>query len=354
VKPHPHRQTRIEISDIAFGGAGVGRSSDGKAVFVPYTINGEQVTVDITQRQKNFDRGRVIEIHQSSPHRVAPPCPYFARCGGCDYQHIDYPQQLIIKQRQVAQTLHRLGHLDDINVLPTIGSPLPYGFRNRITVHSDGARIGFFEKQSRTIIDIKQCALASSSVNAKLTELRSEGLKEDGHRTLREDAQSRTFSQTNDHIAERLLNYVADRVEGEVLLDGYCGSGFFGHQLANRFQTIVGIDWNEPAIISARKIAKENETYLHGDVGETIGAALQKYHPDFVILDPSADGTDERVTSALSQFAPASIIYISCNPATLARDLKRMAEVFAIDSVQPFDMFPQTAEIEAVATLRRR
>jgi 23S rRNA (uracil1939-C5)-methyltransferase len=353
VKPYPHRQTRIEISDIAFGGAGVGRSG-GKAVFVPYTIDGEQVTVDITQRQKNFDRGRLIEIHQASPHRVAPPCPYFVRCGGCDYQHIDYPQQLIIKQRQIAQTLHRIGHLDDITVLPTIGSPLPYGSRNRITVHSDGARIGFFEKQSRTIVDIEQCALASPSVNAKLAELRSVGLKEGGHRTLREDEQSRTFTQTNDDIAERLLNYVADRVEGEVLLDGYCGSGFFGHQLADRFKTIIGIDWNEPAIIAARKIARENETYLNGDVGETIGAALQKYHPDCVILDPSADGTDERVTIALNQFAPASIIYVSCNPATLARDLKRMAEVFAIDSIQPFDMFPQTAEIEAVAILRRR
>jgi 23S rRNA (uracil1939-C5)-methyltransferase len=357
--PIPAKQSRpqtpisIQIEDIAFGGAGVGRAG-GKALFVPYTIDGEQVIVEITERKKKFDRGRLVEISEASPQRVSPPCPYFAKCGGCDYQHIRYEYQTIVKHRQIVQVLQRIGRLPDIKVLPTIASPNSYGFRNRITVHSDGDRIGFFGKQNRNVLDIEICAIASPRVNERLRQLRAKGMAEGEHRTLREHEGIRTFSQTNDRVASLLFDYVAEHANGSVLIDAYCGSGFFGHRLADRFQKVVGIDWSERAIAGARRDAAENETYLIGDVGALLDETLTKHRPDCVILDPSAEGADERVTTALNQFPPLSVVYVSCNPSTLARDLARLTDHYEIKTIQPFDMFPQTAEIEAVALLNRK
>jgi 23S rRNA (uracil1939-C5)-methyltransferase len=343
----------VQIEDIAFGGAGVGRTN-GKAVFIPYTINGETVTVQITERKKNLDRGRLLEILKVSPHRVSPPCPYFTKCGGCDYQHIEYEEQLAIKQRQIVQVLRQIGRLQNLNVLPTVAAPAAYGFRNRITIHSDGNRIGFFERQSRNVLDIETCVIASPTVNEKLRQIRTRSLADGEHRTLREEEETRTFTQTNNAVAKLLLDYVADHAKGAVLLDAYCGSGFFSHRMASRFRRVVGIDWSERAIETARRRADPNETYLLGDVGEIINESLTSHQPDCVILDPSSKGLDDRVATVLNQFAPPSVLYVSCNPSTLARDLGRLRERFRIEAIQPFDMFPQTAEIEAVALLNRK
>jgi tRNA/tmRNA/rRNA uracil-C5-methylase (TrmA/RlmC/RlmD family) len=357
VKNHPTHPERahceIEISDVAFGGSGVGRAN-GKTTFVPYTIEGERVIAEIVEKKKHFDRARLTALLRPSSHRISPPCPYFGQCGGCDYQHIAYEEQLALKQKQVEQILKRIGRLDNIRVLPIIGSPEHFGFRNRITVHADEGKIGFFKKQSRAVLDIEQCAIASSDVNERLRELRLHGLPDGAHRTLREKVGSRTFTQTNDRVADLLLANVTESISGDVLLDLYCGSGFMGHALAERFQTVIGIDWSEPAILAARLTARANEIYIRDDVGKVLDATLKKYRPDAVIVDPSADGIDEQATASLSQNGPPAVVYVSCNPTTLARDLSRLSARYVIKSVQPFDMFPQTAEIEAVASLSRR
>jgi 23S rRNA (uracil1939-C5)-methyltransferase len=340
----------LDIHDVAFGGAGVGRF-DGKIVFVPFTIDGERVEVEMVERRKSFDRAELRKVIVRSAQRVDPVCPYFGQCGGCDYQHITYQHQLELKGRQVVQLLERIGGLTDVDVLPPLASASPYAFRNRITVHAAGGRIGFFEKNSRDVVDVDHCAIAAPAVNDALQELRASGLADGKHRTLRRAGVPRTFTQTNDFIAGALLDFVASRVVGEVLLDAFCGSGFFGHALAARLKTVLGIDWNEPAIDTARQSASSNETYICADVGEAIASLLMTKQPDTVLLDPSADGVDERVTRALAASPSKRLIYVSCNPATLARDLARLRSKFNIAAVQPFDMFPQTAEIEIVAVL---
>jgi tRNA/tmRNA/rRNA uracil-C5-methylase (TrmA/RlmC/RlmD family) len=342
----------LDIHDVAFGGAGVGRF-DGKIVFVPFTIDGERVEVEMVERRKSFDRAQLRKVIVRSAQRVDPVCPYFGQCGGCDYQHISYQHQLELKGRQVVQLLERIGRLTDVVVLPPLASASPYAFRNRITVHAAGGRIGFFEKNSRDVVDVDHCAIAAPAVNDALQELRASGLADGKHRTLRHAGVPRTFTQTNDFIAGALLDFVASQVIGEVLLDAFCGSGFFGHALAGRLKTVLGIDWNEPAIHAARQSASSNETYLCADVGEAIAPLLMTEQPDTVILDPSADGVDERVAGALAAGPSHRLIYVSCNPATLARDLARLRGKFSIAAVQPFDMFPQTAEIETVAVLDR-
>jgi tRNA/tmRNA/rRNA uracil-C5-methylase (TrmA/RlmC/RlmD family) len=349
----PRPSIELDVHDVAFGGAGVGRL-DGKAVFVPFTIDGERIEAEIIERRKNFDRAQLRKVTVRSSERIDPPCPYFGHCGGCDYQHISYQHQLELKHRQVVQLLERIGRITDVHVSPTLASTRPYAFRNRITVHAMEGKIGFFEKNSRAVVDVEHCAIAIPAVNDALKELRATGLADGKHRTLRGAGVPRTFSQTNDFVAEALLDFVTSHVVGEVLLDAHCGSGFFGHRMAKQLKTVIGIDWNKPAIDLARQSADANEKYICGDLADTIEALLLAEKPQSIIFDPSADGVDERVTDALKAGPCDRLIYVSCNPATLARDLGRLQKLFKIIVVQPFDMFPQTAEIETVAILDSR
>jgi 23S rRNA (uracil1939-C5)-methyltransferase len=342
----------LEIYEVAFGGAGVGRVG-GKIVFVPFTVDGERIEAELIDQRRGFDRARLNKIIFRSSQRVEPICPYFGPCGGCDYQHITYNHQLELKRRQVNQLLVRIGRMANIEVSPTLPSLSPYSYRNRITVHARQGRIGFFEKNSREVVDVEYCAIASPAVNEELEHLRTKGLPDGQHRTLRGPGVPRTFTQTNEFIASALLEYLDRQVTGDVLVDAYCGSGFFGHALADRFRNVIGLDWNVPAIAEARKAARPNEVYIAADVSESIESVLAKYHPDTVILDPSADGVEKRVTDALAAQSSERLIYVSCNPTTLARDLSRLKEQYRIIAIQPFDMFPQTAEIETVAVLKR-
>jgi len=137
--------TEFKIEDVAFGGKGVARDA-GKAVFVPLTIDGERVTATIVREKKQFAEAEVVELIESSPHRVIPKCPYFGECGGCCYQHISYEHQLELKARQVEQAMRRIGRLATPPMRPIVPSPLPYGYRNRITVHAQDNVVGFYRR----------------------------------------------------------------------------------------------------------------------------------------------------------------------------------------------------------------
>jgi 23S rRNA (uracil1939-C5)-methyltransferase len=318
------------------------------------TIDGEEVEAQIVEQKHAFDRAELRQVLRSSTQRVEPICPYFGRCGGCDYQHIAYNHQLELKQHQVRELLKRVGGQTDVSVLPMIPSRNAYAYRNRITVHAEQGRIGFFAKNSRNVVDVERCAIAAPDVNEKLKQLRKKGLRDGSHRTLREKDLPLSFTQTNHVVAFELLEYISTRVEGHELLDAYCGSGFFGHALAGRFQKVIGVDWNKYAIASAEAVAEPNEQYICANVADAIPSILRERHPHTVILDPSPDGLENRVAGALTAITPERLIYVSCNPATLARDLLRLGGRLGVRSVQPFDMFPQTAEIETVAVLDRR
>src|ERR1051325_1262605 len=152
------RTVDLTIQDIAFGGKGIGREA-GKVVFVPLTIDAETISAEIVRQKKQFTEAELIEVRQSSPHRVTAPCPYFGHCGGCAYQHIDYPHQLEIKWRQVRDLLGRIGKVGEPPMGPIIPSPKPYGYRNRITVHVMSGVIGFFRRESNRLLDIERCPI---------------------------------------------------------------------------------------------------------------------------------------------------------------------------------------------------
>jgi tRNA/tmRNA/rRNA uracil-C5-methylase (TrmA/RlmC/RlmD family) len=363
------RVVDLIIEDIAFGGKGVGREQ-GKTIFVPYTIEGEKVSAEIVREKKQYAEAKLIDVKESSPHRVEPRCPYFGRCGGCAYQHIAYEHQLAIKWRQVRDVLQRIGKFKDIPLRPIIPSPEQYGYRNRITVHAQDGAIGFFRRDSHRLIDIEHCPISSDEVNRALAELRARPRVPDGHYTLRASSGPRVFSQTNDAVANTLRNLIVELVPAnqQLLIDAYCGAGSFAKALLDKFECVVGIDWDKFAIEAAKQTAAAKETYVAEDVGIELkqveavrlnrslgankigGGRLKPIARTTLLADPPATGLNTAVRRAIVDLAPAMLIYVSCNPTTLARDLKELQEKFTLHSVTPLDMFPQTAEIEVVVS----
>jgi tRNA/tmRNA/rRNA uracil-C5-methylase (TrmA/RlmC/RlmD family) len=360
------------IEDVAFGGKGVGRA-EGKAIFVPFTIDGERVRVRIVREKKQFAEAELVDVVKPSAHRVTPPCPYFSRCGGCAYQHIDYEQQLTIKSRQVRDVLERIGKIRDLPLRPIVSSPDHYDYRNRITVHVEDGVIGFFRRDSHHLIDIERCPISREEINRALAALRAQK-PTNGHYTLRASPSARVFSQVNDKVASALRDLIRKLVPAnqQLLIDAYCGAGFFAKALLDKFERVIGIDWDKFAITAARENATEKEIYIAGEVElelerlldvDGVKAAVSSADrreiagdtpATTLIVDPPATGLSERARNAIIHLTPETFIYISCNPATLARDLQKLQERFAIESVTPLDMFPQTAGIEVAVHLRHK
>jgi len=346
----------LEIEDIAFGGAGVGRLN-GKTIFVPLTIDGERVTARVVREKKQFAEAELEEVVDASPRRAQPACPYFGRCGGCSYQHISYEHQLELKHRQVEQILRRIGGIAHPPMQPIIPSPKPYGYRNRVTVHAEDGVIGYYRRNAHRLIDVACCPIADPTVNRALAELRSRNPR-NGHYTLRAHEGPRVFAQTNDEVAEAMALLVTQLLSDgdELLIDAYCGAGFFAKRLIDRFDRVLGIEWDRHAIAAAQRTAIAKETYIAGDVDEEFAAQMARCDParTTVIMDPPAAGLGVRTRRALLDRPPHTIVYVSCDPATLARDIRELRQQFELLSATPLDMFPQTAEIECVAHLKAK
>lgn len=348
------REVQLLIDDIAFGGKGVGRA-EGKAVFVPFTIEGERVTARIVREKKSFAEAELVRVTEASPDRAPPPCPYFGRCGGCSYQHMSYEHELHWKSHQVGQALQRIGKFEEPPLRPIVPSPREYEYRNRITVHVEDGIVGFYRHDAHRLIDIERCPISMPAVNEELTALRRRRPR-DGHYTLRAHGGPRVFSQTNDAVAVHL----ADTIDGliapdqSLLLDAYCGAGFFGKRLLEKFTRVIGLDWDVHAIAAAEANASGKESYLAGDIVAHLAEHLSSADPvrTTVIVDPPATGLGAEVRDILRRYPMATLLYVSCNPPTFARDLAELGAAYQVESVTPFDMFPQTAEIEVLAHLR--
>jgi 23S rRNA (uracil1939-C5)-methyltransferase len=238
-------------------------------------------------------------------------------------------------------------------------------------VHAQDGVIGFFRRDSHRLIDIECCPISREEVNRALAELREQKHVRDGHYTLRSASEPRVFSQVNDEVAQALRDLIIDLVppNQQLLIDSYCGAGFFAKALLDKFKRLIGIDWDRFAIAAAKQNASEKETYIAGDVetelqkvgavhlnrpareNDTSTGRSRSIAPTTMIIDPPATGLTEGVRKAITDLAPETLIYVSCNPPTLARDLKELQHKFMINSVTPLDMFPQTAEIEVLAHL---
>jgi tRNA/tmRNA/rRNA uracil-C5-methylase (TrmA/RlmC/RlmD family) len=347
------REVELVIDDIAFGGKGVGRA-EGKAVFVPFTIERERIAARIMREKKSFAEADLVTVLEASPERATPRCPYFGRCGGCSYQHMRYEHQLHWKARQVAQALKRIGKFREPPLRPIVPSPLDYEYRNRITVHVENGVVGFFRHDAHRLIDVERCAISAPEVNEQLAALRARRPR-DGHYTLRAQSGPRIFSQTNNAVATHLADAMDALISPNesLLIDAYCGAGFFAKRLRSKFARVVGLDWDIHAIAAAEANATATETYFASDLAAHLGEQLQQAEAKTttVIVDPPATGLGADVREVLRRHPVATLLYVSCNPPTLARDLADLVPAFQLESVTPFDMFPQTAEIEVLAHL---
>lgn len=347
----------IEINDIGFGGRGVGRIG-GIACFVPGVIEGEKVRVKIAKVKSRMMEAWLLEVLEPSEHRIAAPCPVFLKCGGCAYQHIDYSHQLRIKENQLREALRRLGGLVDPPVSSMLPSPEPYGYRNRITVHIREGQAGFFAQGSNRVVPVSKCLIASGEVDLGFQDL-LKSRPHDGDYLIGEKKRYGGFRQVNNAVAEILKKTVREAVRPagdanpirELLVDAYCGAGFFAHELQGLFTKVIGIERSIASVAMASRQAADNEEYLAGDVEQMLGRALAAAPSEgtILLLDPPSEGLADLATETILQTPPARIVYVSCNPATLARDAKRLSERYRLVQVTPLDMFPQTAEIESVS-----
>jgi 23S rRNA (uracil1939-C5)-methyltransferase len=260
-----------------------------------------------------------------------------------------------VKHRQVEQTLRRLGRSAAPSMRPISPAPQPYGYRNRITVHAEDGVIGYYRRDVHRLIDVERCPIAAPEVNAALLELRARRPR-DGHYTLRAHEGPRVFEQTNDEVADALARVVESLLpdDRKLLIDAYCGAGFFAKRLREKFEQVVGIEWDRHAIAAARVAAAAHETYLAADVELELAQQLAQCEPraTTVLVVPPGTGLPSEVRRMLIERPAHTLIYVSCNPATLARDLAELQSQFTIVSVTPLDMFPQSAEVDVVAHLQ--
>ncbi len=364
----------VEIRDIAFGGEGVARVDD-FVIFVPGVLTGETVEIELVEVKKRFGRARLLQVTRPSTDRVQPGCRYFGECGGCQYQHIRYETQLQIKHKQIADLFQRVGGFPEAVIDPVLSCPQPYGYRNRMMVRSywdkqeERLRVGFLRAESRVVVDVEECRIAEPAINEQIRLVRTNPPPRGGLKVVVRiapegwDVPRDSFFQNNFFLLPRLVETVRERLRNHgarFLVDAYCGVGFFGIETAGVVERFVGVELDQMAIRAARRNLVmrgiTNGEFLAGATEALLPSLLERFTPErtAVVLDPPRVGCAPGTIEALRRSRPGQVIYISCHPATLARDLSVLCTdgLYRLERVTPLDMFPQTQHVECVADVR--
>jgi len=371
----PGQRVTLTITDIAFGGEGVGRV-DQFVVFVPFVAVGEEVEAELTEVKKQFARAKLIRVLKPSPQRVSPLCRYFGECGGCQYQHIDYPAQLELKHKQIADLFERIGGFPRAVVRPVVPCPSPYHYRNRLMIRSQWNKpeqklnIGFLRADSRLVVDLEECQIAEPALNEQIRHVRAHPPPKGGLKVVVRIAPEGwevprdSFFQNNFFLLPKLVETVRERLRdsgARFLVDVYCGVGFFGIEAGDLVEAFVGVEIDHQAIKAAKRNAaargRTNGEFVEGRAEELLPGLLERFDPGAtaILIDPPRTGCPAGGLESLRRNRPAQVLYVSCHPATLARDLNILCAegVFELKTVTPLDMFPQTQHVECVADLRR-
>jgi 23S rRNA (uracil1939-C5)-methyltransferase len=391
----PDKSARIldvTIEKIVPNGYGLG-FAEGLTIFVSLAAAGDRLRVKINQLKGKTAFAEIVEILAPSSERIDPPCVYFGRCGGCDFQQMDYDAQLRAKVGIVRDCLVRIGKIDfPPEEIRIIGSPRPFGYRSRAQWHIDTRRrrIGYFRRNSHDVIDVESCPIITAELQQTLTNLRAtlewqnfwaerveieaasagaevsvysselvEPTREisfqlDENRYFY-DAQS--FFQGNLFLVDALVETALRGAEGKSALDLYCGVGLFTLPLARKFEKVRGVEASEKAIAAARQNIEHARLETVEVFAEPVGEWLLENAGklagvDFILLDPPRAGTEKETIEQILKIRPSRISYVSCEPSTLARDLRLLCEsVYEIRSITALDLFPQTHHVETVVHL---
>jgi len=368
-----NQKITLNITSLAHGGSGVGRYQD-FVIFVPFTCPEDEVQVEITSLKKNYGEGRLVNIITASPHRTPPPCPVFGQCGGCQWQHIRYEEQLKQKQGIIESALKRTAREEGIEIRPIIPSPKVLHYRNRSEFQIEGSKIGFFERGSHSLVEFDQCYIADQKINLELKKLKGTGylfskkvkiyLNQDEmvrSLNLNSPGEDLGFSQVNTLQNKNIQDYLIKELSkpqkhnGQIL-DLYCGQGNFSFPLNDLGWRVRGVDSNAQGIQVANKAGRSGVTFSVGDVSCEVKKLLKKKEVfDVILMDPPRTGVDKNLLPLIHELQPETLIYISCNPTTFARDWERFKKIsqYKIHTLQPFDMFPQTFHVELVAIAKK-
>ena len=394
----------VEIEKLVYGGQGLARL-DGRVVLVPFVLPGETALVKVESERRNLLTARLEDILKPAPSRTEPPCPFFLRCGGCQYQHATYAEQLTQKQAILREALRRGGKVEAPEEIRVIAGE-PLGYRNRTQFHLAGGEIGYFGPGSHRLVPVDRCPISSPRINESLAALRGmqaerrfpgfvsslevftneaavqvnvletaqpvskrffdwcaeriPGYTEDAVEYaaggVMYRVRHRSFFQVNRFLVEPMVEAALEGAEGETALDLYSGVGLFSIPLARRFAGVTAVESSrsaagDPEFNAARagaQVAVQQQP-VEG-VLETLEA-----RPDFVLADPPRAGLGKYVVRHLLRLKPPRLTIVACDPATLARDLGALlGEAYALDSLTLVDLFPQTAHIETIAKLSLR
>lgn len=366
----------LEICSYDCYGRGVARFEN-KVYFVKNAQVGEVVKVKIVEENKKYNVAEVLKYLKKSDYRIKSPCPYYERCGGCHLGEMRYEKTLEFKEELIKSEFERNG-IRDFSYLGII-SGSPYYYRNKITLHSDGVRLGLYKEGSHDLVPIDKCLLVDEHINQIITTLpkdrevmvRISNISEDmligdekkkiisaiGNRKYR--ISSSSFFQVNAEITKKLYDYIYEVVESlnsKNVLDLYCGIGTIGIYIHDLVEKVLGVEIVKEAVADANFNKKLNRldhiSFLCGDVSQYIERI--KYQYDLIIVDPPRSGLKKLVVEEIKRLNAKTIIYISCNKATLIRDLKLLEERYRLQSLKLFDMFPNTYHVECVCVLNRR
>jgi 23S rRNA (uracil1939-C5)-methyltransferase len=404
----------VSLTSFAYGGDALGRLPDGRAVFVPFGIPGETVRVKLTEEKRGHARGEIVAVLEASPQRISPRCPHFGVCGGCHYQHLPYPAQLEAKTAILRDQLVRLGGLEDPPIRPIVPSPSPWNYRNQVQFHLDPqGRLGYQQARSHQVVAIRECHLPEEVINLAwpLLELDPQadiervslklGAGDDLQVVLEGESpeppefsveglplsavhlspagalvlagseyivmevlghpfrvSAGAFFQVNTPMAAAMVQHLLANLPvkpGDSVLDVYCGVGLFSLFLAEKAGRLVAVE-SSPA--ACEDFAVNLDAFDNVDLYEAPAEDVLPYlqeKPQAVVVDPPRAGLEPRTLDALLKLGASTLAYVSCDPATLGRDARRLsAGGYRLRQITPFDLFPQTYHIESISFWARQ
>ena len=379
----------LTIEKLVYGGDGLARP-DGKVILMPFVLPGERVRAAVEREKNDLFRGRLIELMEASGQRVVPQCPYFQRCGGCQYQHIDYAAQVEDKRSILREVLRRVGKIDFDGDIGAISAE-PWQYRNRVQLHIEDGAVGYFEHGSHKLCTITHCPISSPRLNEAISVLHAnlsgipafsasvdlftnetdvqinvvervprsvytflESLGTSGPIEYGGLQVSRnSFFQVNRFLIDRLVESALADSQGETALDLYAGAGLFTVELARRFRKVTAVESGRSAFRDLQCNAKNRAHAVEATTEEYLSRLEER--PDFILADPPRAGLGKRVIQELVRIRSPRLAIVACDPATLARDLQGLLSAgYRIGKLTMVDLFPQTFHIETVVQLEIR
>ena len=376
-------RAELRIESLAAGGDGVAHLPDGRVVFVPFTAPGDLVRVRLVESRARFARARVEELLEGGPARAVPVCQAFGSCGGCAWQHVDYAAQLEAKRAILRDAIRRIGGQDVPSLGPVLPSPSEYAYRGRTRVRVEGGSVGYLRRRSHALCAVSRCPVLVPALDRRLHELAAHPPQPEGEWELasgsgevraaplgasgaprirlevgghRIGVSIGVFAQSNALMLDTLATRVAERAgRGVLAVELYAGAGLLTIGLAARFDRVVAVEGDPAAVADLRANLAEAGQGRVEILAESVERALSELadrRPDALVLDPPRSGLARGSVDALAAVRAERIVYLSCDPATLARDLAELcARGYALRSVEGIDLFPQTPHVEALATL---